>query len=471
MRTRAEEAGPAARGSRVDLNQTSFLLSSAGVVAGRGGQVGDSGCGGGGRAAGAGGGEVAAGARPWTGTGTNGGADLSVALPGRCSRRAERAERYGEAASAGSPGLRLQDRAISGARTRRPATGRAVAGCAPDDGADAPGAAESVPATASAAGRDAETRAWRSGGRGLVPRRPSPAAPGGSSYGYPQGAGGRARLFGWAGGGAVAASFGCAGGVVVRLSAGGARWLGPVSGGPVFRGAAARSECRGHRRRATSKAAPPPRGGQAGARLRRLRPGPRGRPGRGWADGPPPPPGCGGRWVRADAVRVGARAPRGPRRPRGPRSRAPPGSAVPPPGGSATPRRVRPIRPGAPGAPQPPGVRAVPGPPQGAPGGPRCCPSRGDHAGRASGGRASVGGPGAPPPPPPPPRLPVRRAPGRPWYAARCDAASRPAGARQPAASRAGPGVRLSARRRSRPSGPATRPSFATARRTGPSSS
>ncbi|MFE9452540.1 SUKH-4 family immunity protein [Streptomyces sp. NPDC006739] len=175
---------------------------------------------------------------------------------------------------------------------------------------------------------------------------------------------------------------------------------------------------------ATSKAAPPPRRARGGAGAPPPPPGAPGAPGARPGAAPAPGAAAGG-YVPTQLV--SALGPDGPEGPAGPEAPSPPGAAggTPPGnvhhaatmladpgrmGGGAPPPPAAPGAPGmppAPGAPQPPGA---PGPqPPGAPAAP------GPQGGVSGGGRGPVhhaetvlaappvGGPGAPPPPPPPP--------------------------------------------------------------------
>ncbi|MDI5906251.1 hypothetical protein QDK90_14655, partial [Streptomyces sp. 12257] len=210
-----EDAGGASAASRVDLNQTSFLLTppewlqdaadklgiggdGAGVSSGaRDGGAGDAGSGAGSGAAPG----VPAGARPWTGTDTNGGEDLSVALPetvfsapvsggGSGTEEGASSALEGSEVVEVSEGVDLQEVSeaseISDSRTARISGGaRSSSGVREEEGARGvtpPGASSyGYPQGAGAAG----AAAAGGPGAGVTP----PPAPGGSSYGYPQGAG------------------------------------------------------------------------------------------------------------------------------------------------------------------------------------------------------------------------------------------------------------------------------------------
>ncbi|MEU9173322.1 SUKH-4 family immunity protein [Streptomyces sp. NPDC048420] len=377
-------AGGAAA-SRVDLNQTSFLLTppewlqDAADKLGIGDRRGEDEAaqdGAGATAEGDGGPEVPAGARPWTGTDTNGGEDLSVALPETVFSPPPPPSPEADRASYGYP--------------------------------QGPG------------GSDAGV---------------SPSGPGASSYGYPQAEGGqRASSYGYpqAEGGQRASSYG------YPQGPGGDPGAARPPGVPGAPGPAPSAEDIADV--ATSKLAPPSRGAQGGGSAPPPPPSAPGvQPG-----SPPPPPAPGGGYVPTQFVSApGVEGPSGAPQPPG----APPvygGAPTPPPPGAAgghgtpgTPGATgtpgMPNPPGAPGFPNAPGAGAVPGvgqPPGGpGPGAPQGTGAPGyPGAPSASGGAPQppgapgvpgaasgavhhaetvlstppVGGPGVPPPPQPP---------------------------------------------------------------------
>ncbi|MFG2468842.1 SUKH-4 family immunity protein [Streptomyces canus] len=478
-----EDAGGAAAASRVDLNQTSFLLTppewlqdaadklglggdGAGVSSGaRDGGSGDTG-------GDAGSGAVPAGARPWTGTDTNGGEDLSVALPetvfsapvsgggsGSGTEEGASSALEGSEVVEVSEGVDVQEVSdaseISDSRTARISGGaRSSSGVREEEGARGvtrPGAssygypqgaggsgAGVTPASASSApgvgsygypqGAGAVGAAAAGGpGAGVTP--PSPSAPGGSSYGYPQGAG--------------------ASGAVAPPSAPGASSYGypqaPGGGAgapqpPGAPGAPGPAPSAGDIADvATSKLAPPSRGGQAGGPNMPPPPGPPGVPGaQPGGSTPPPAPGApGGGYVPTQFVSApGVEGPSGSGAPQPPGAPSAPGGAPtpPPPGAPGMPNSSGgPGLPGASGVPQAssgqgsshfqgvpggsgasrppgaPGAPSAPGAPQppGAPGVPRTAPGAVHHAETVL-SSPPAGGPGMPPPPQAP------RSPGAP---------------------------------------------------------
>ncbi|MDT0487987.1 SUKH-4 family immunity protein [Streptomyces doebereineriae] len=422
-----EDAGGAPAASRVDLNQTSFLLTppewlqdaadklgiggdGAGVSSGArdGGPDGA----GAGSSAGSGAGSgaapgVPAGARPWTGTDTNGGEDLSVALPetvfsapvsgggGSGTEEGASSALEGSEVVEVSEGVDVQEVSeisdVSDSRTARISGG--ARGVAPS-GASSYG----YPQGAGAAGEG-------EGGPGPGVTPPSPAAPGPSSYGYPQAAGA-------SGAGAPppppgASSYG------YPQAPGGAGAPQPpgVPGAPGAPGPAPSAGDIADV--ATSKLAPPSRGAQAG--------GPT----------PPPPPGPpgvpgaqpGGGYVPTQFVSApGVEGPSGSGAPQPPGAPSAPGGAPtpPPPGAPGMPNSSGgpgyPGVPGGSGAPQPlgaPGAPSAPSAPQppGAPGVPRAAPGAVHHA-ETMLSSPPAGGPGMPPPPQAPGSPGAPRTPG-----------------------------------------------------------
>ncbi|MEU0387477.1 SUKH-4 family immunity protein [Streptomyces chartreusis] len=401
----AEEPGPAPA-ARVDLNQTSFLLtppewlqdaadklgipdrrSGSGAGAGAapasasaGAGAGDSASGASWPAAvgsepgsdsGAGGGAGApgapAGATPWAGTDTNGdaGDDRSVPLPATVFAP-PLSESDGDAPSATpdaktalmSGGSGLPPTAVSPAVDDPTAQGGAGAGAAP-----APG----VPGTPP----------------GGVPQGSTPPpVPGGQPYGYPHGSAGSAAASGPAG----------PAGVPQPPAGPGApeRPLAPNAGDIADA--------------ATSKATPPPGRGRGAGPATPPPPGvpgaPDARPG-----STPPPSGPGAPGTPAGGYvptqLVSALGPEGAQGPAGPGSEGA-GAPLPP---------QQP--PGPPGAPNPPGAPQPPGAPNppGAPGG---TPPGGVHHAATMLADPGRGGPGAPQPPGPPAPPGVPGVPGAP---------------------------------------------------------
>ncbi|WP_051135598.1 SUKH-4 family immunity protein [Streptomyces sp. 351MFTsu5.1] len=393
-----EDAAPAPA-ARVDLNQTSFLLTppewlqDAADKLGLGDGSGSSGDGvssvGASSAGGAG---AASAARPWTGTDTNGGEgeDLSVALPDTVFS---------------PPGNGVEDAVPAGAEVSDAVSGASAPG--------AGGSAYGYPQTVGGPGAGASAPASGAPSYGY-PQGPggpgadddvSPAAPAPASYGYPQGA---------------------PGAPAPAPSAGDIADLATSKLAPPGRGAQG----------AGSTPPPPPPSAAGGGYVPTQfvsAPGAEGpsnsgappAPGTGAGSGPvpppppPPPPG----------------APGFPGAPGGPGASGGPGS----PGASAAPNAAGgPAFPGAPGAPSPsggPGFPAAPSP-SGGPGFPEApSPSGGPafpEAPNTSGGPGfsqgpgasgtqvfpgapgTSGGPGAPPPPPPPGAPGPARVPGPP---------------------------------------------------------
>ncbi|MFJ4977397.1 SUKH-4 family immunity protein [Streptomyces coeruleorubidus] len=419
----AEEPAPAAA-ARVDLNQTSFLLTPPewlqdaadklgipdrrGAGAGSGAGAGaasasaadpagapgsaSAGAAGGDSASGAswpaavgsdGGGAqapgVPAGATPWAGTDTNGdaGDDCSVPLPATVFAP-PLSETDGdtppptttpEAKTALlSGGSQLPPTAVSPAIDDPNAQGGAGAGAAVPGGPGygyppgAPGAAPApgVPGTPP----------------GGVPQGSTPPpVPGGQPYGYPQGADG--------------GSVGSAGGAAASGPAGPAGVPQPPNGPgaperPLAPNAGDIADA------ATSKAAPPPGRGRGTGPTTPPPPGAPGTPGVRPGSTPPPPSGPGapdtpaGGYVPTQLVSaLGPEGSGGPGGPGGPGNEGP-GAPLPP---------QQP--PGSPGAPQPPGPPGAPNPP-GAPGG---TPPGGVHHAATMLADPGRSGPGAPQPP------------------------------------------------------------------------
>ncbi|WP_328748039.1 SUKH-4 family immunity protein [Streptomyces sp. NBC_00285] len=379
-----EDAGPGgAAAARVDLNQTSFLLSppewlqdaadklgigaagaeaGAGAPAGAGAAVGDEV---------AGGAEVPAGARPWTGTDTNGGEDLSVALP-------ETVFSPPLNVPSGTEEVASPDSEVSDSRTAR------ISGTRGDGaGSNGAGVAGAVPPSASASA--------------------SPSGAGGSSYGYPQGpgaAGGPSS--GGPGTGAVPPSSAVSGG----SSYGYPQAVGSGPGGPGGHGvpgpppAPSAGDIADV---ATSRLAPPTRGEQAAGSTPPHPPGAPGAPGVWQGSGPTPPPGGGGYVPTQFVSAPGADGTASPGTPQNPPVPGPAAATPHPPG--------PPGFPGAQGWAGGPQSSGVTGAPQGAQGGPGAV-----HHAETMLSAPPMGGPGMPPPPPgavaapglaPPPGQPV----------------------------------------------------------------
>lgn len=365
-----EDAGPGgAAAARVDLNQTSFLLSppewlqDAADKLGIGGAGAEGSAGAGGEAAR--GAEVPAGARPWTGTDTNGGEDLSVALPETVFSPPPNEPRgAGEGAGsngAGVPGAVPPPSAApaaggssygypqGGGVPGGPSSGGPGGGAVPPPSGASGGSSYGYPQGPGASG------AVTSGGPAAGAASPSAAAPGASSYGYPQSVGGGPGVPGGQG----------------------------VSGPPPAPSAGDIADV------ATSRLAPPSRGGQAGGSAPPPPPGAPGVP-EAWGSGSTPPSGGGGyvptQFVSAPGVE-GTASPGAPQNPPAPGAAA----STPPP----------------PGAPRPPGPPGFPGA-QGGSGGPQGAQGRPGavHHAETMLSAPPVGGPGVPPPPPPPGAMP-----------------------------------------------------------------
>ncbi|MGW0421672.1 SUKH-4 family immunity protein [Streptomyces sp. NPDC003015] len=365
-------AGAASAASRVDLNQTSFLLSPPEWLQDAADKLGIGGPG----AAGAGSGAapgVPAGARPWTGTDTNGGEDLSVALP----------ETVFSAPVSGDGG--------GGSGTEEEASavleGSEISEVSEDsEGVDVQKGSEVSEVSEVSKGLDSRTARISGGGR--------PSSGVSSAYGYPQGAGGGA-------------------GVPRPQGVPGA----PGAPGPAPSAGDIADV-------ATSKLAPPSRGAQAGGPTPPPPPGPPGVPGAHSGNLPtPPPPGApGGGYVPTQFVSApGVEGPSGsgaPSAPGAPTPGAPGGYGFPgapqPSGGPGGPQAPgthgaaqfpsapgEPAgrqSPGVPGAPQAPGAPGAPQPP-GDPGIPRNVPGAVHHAETVLSAPPVSGGPGVPPPP------------------------------------------------------------------------
>ncbi|MEU0204789.1 SUKH-4 family immunity protein [Streptomyces canus] len=420
----AEDAGGMSAASRVDLNQTSFLLTppewlqdaadklgiggeGAGVSSGaRDGGSGDAGSGAGSGAAPG----VPAGARPWTGTDTNGGEDLSVALPetvfsapvtggGSGTEEGASSALEGSEVVEVSEGVDVQEvseaseisdsrtarisggaRSSSGVREEEGPRGVASAGASSygyPQGAGGSGAGVTPSSASSAPGvgaygypQGAGAAAAGGPGAGVTPPPPPPAAPGGSSYGYPQGAGAGA---GAGASGAVApppppgaSSYGYphASGTAGPPSTPGASSYGYPqapgggAGAPQPPGAPGPAPRAGDIADvATSKLAPPSRGAQAGGPTPPPPPGPPGVPGaQPGSSTPPPAPGApGGGYVPTQFVSApGVEGPSGSGAPQPPGAPSAPGGApTPPPPGA-------PGMPNASGGPGFPGASGVP---------------------------------------------------------------------------------------------------------------
>ncbi|WP_430377672.1 SUKH-4 family immunity protein [Streptomyces sp. B1-3] len=336
-----EDAVPAPA-ARVDLNQTSFLLTppewlqDAADKLGLGDDAGSSGDG----ASSAGGAGAASAARPWTGTDTNGGEgeDLSVALPDTVFS---------------PPGNGVEDAVPTGAEVSDAVSGAGADGAgAGGSGAGESGAGGSAygyPQTVGGPGAGA------SGGPGVS--APAPAS-GAASYGYPQGSGGPGAP------GAPGAS-GASGADDVAPAAPAPASYGYPQGAP---GAPAPAPSAGDiADLATSKLAPPGRAAQGG----------------GSTPPPPPPPpsAAGGGYVPTQFVSApGAEGPSNSGAPPAPGTGAGSGPVPPPP------------------PPPPPGTQGFPGAP-GGPGAPSASGGPGapgaSAAPNASGGPAFPGAPGA----------------------------------------------------------------------------
>ncbi|MEU0027998.1 SUKH-4 family immunity protein [Streptomyces sp. NPDC006335] len=382
-------AGGASAASRVDLNQTSFLLTppewlqDAADKLGIGGAGADAGAGsdagGGSRAGGSGASE----ARPWTGTDTNGGEDLSVALP--------------ETVFSSPPVPVPVPVPVSGAEAASVSDASEIAEVQDvsevqdaSDVSDVTDASDVLDVPDVSDVSDSRTaRISGPRGGGSVPGAPGTTPPGGSpvggsSYGYPQ------------------------------ESASGPG-VPPVPGasGAVGSGPAPAPSAGDIADVATSKLAPPSRGAQGGSSAPPPPPGVPGVPGGRPGSGPTPPPGpAGGGYVPTQFVTApGAEGTAGPGAQSGsggaPTPPPPPAAAPgahgtpgmpPPPGPPGFPGA--PGAPGAPGsasgAPQPPGVPGAPQfpNPPGAPGAPQA-----SGAPNAAPPQSSPGMPGAPQPP------------------------------------------------------------------------
>ncbi|MFD5404515.1 SUKH-4 family immunity protein [Streptomyces griseorubiginosus] len=182
-----EDAVPAPP-ARVDLNQTSFLLTppewlqDAADKLGLGGDAGSSGDG----ASSAGGAGAASAARPWTGTDTNGGEgeDLSVALPDTVFSPPGNGV---EDAVPVAP--EVSDTTVSGSGAGGSGAGGSAYGYPQTVGGPGAGAPAPAPGAASygypqgPGGSGGPSAPGASGADGVAPAGPAPA-----SYGYPQGA-------------------------------------------------------------------------------------------------------------------------------------------------------------------------------------------------------------------------------------------------------------------------------------------
>ncbi|MEV7736945.1 SUKH-4 family immunity protein [Streptomyces sp. NPDC088921] len=421
-----EDAGGASAASRVDLNQTSFLLTPPEWLQDAADKLGIGGDGAGaGVRADSGADPVAApgapaGARPWTGTDTNGGEDLSVALPETV---------FSAPVNGGSGTEERASSALEGSEIAEVSEGVDVQEVS--DVSEDSGVTEVS---------DSRTARISGGGRGATPQGPSsygypqaagasgaagsPPPSGASSYGYPQAAG--------ASGAAGSPPPSGASSYGYPQAPGGGVGAPQPPGVPGAPGAPGPAPSAGDIADvATSKLAPPSRGAQAGGPTPPPPPGPPGVPGaQPGGSVPPPAPGApGGGYVPTQFVSApGVEGPSGSGAPQPPGAPSAPGGAPtpPPPGAPGMPNSSGgPGFPGAPGSGGPgvphgsggqgssrfPGAPGGPGAPQppGAPGVPQ-----------ASGGQGSSqfpgapGGPGAPQPPGAPGVPQVPGAPGAP---------------------------------------------------------
>ncbi|WP_307182242.1 SUKH-4 family immunity protein [Streptomyces canus] len=461
-----EDAGGVSAASRVDLNQTSFLLTppewlqdaadklgiggdGAGVSSGaRDGGPGGAGSSAGSDADSGAASGVPAVARPWTGTDTNGGEDLSVALPetvfsapvsgGGTEEGASSALEGSEVVEV-SEGVDVQE-VSEISETSDSRTARISGGARSSSGVREEGARGVTPPGGSSYGYPQGSGGPGGPGAGATPS----SAPGASSYGYPQGAG----ASGVAGSPPApgVSSYG-----YPQAPGGGAGAPRPpgVPGAPGAPGPAPSAGDIADV--ATSKLAPPSRGAQAGGSTPPPPPGPPGVPGAQQGNSTPPPaPGApGGGYVPTQFVSApGVEGPSGSGAPQPPGAPSAPGGAPtpPPPGapgmphssdgpgfpsapGSGAPGVSQafggqgssrfpgvpggvPQPPGVPGGPQASGATGAPGAPgvpqpPGAPGVPRTAPGAVHHAETVLSSPPS-GGPGIPPPPQAP------RSPGAP---------------------------------------------------------
>ncbi|MFF7175298.1 SUKH-4 family immunity protein [Streptomyces pseudovenezuelae] len=389
----AGAAAGSAAASRLDLNQTSFLLTPPEWLQDAADKLGI-----GGAAADAAAPDVPAGARPWTGTDTNGGEDLSVALPDTVfsapvSDGGGGAE---ETAGAGAPSASSASELVEVSEASEIAevsepldsrTTRISGGGTSSSGGREEGAQGSAPSGGSSYGYPQGAAGASGAGAGAMP--PS-AAPGASSYGYPQGA------------------------------------VGSGAGVPAAPGAPRPAPSAGDIADvATSRLAPPSRAAQAGGSTPPPPPGPPGvpgAPGGGYVPtqfvsapgaegspgsaapqppGPPPTPGAGAPTppppgaVGAPQPSVGQGAP-GQGAPRFPSAPGAPQAPVPGVPGAADAPRF----PGTQGAPPFPGAPGAPGAPQppGPPGVPRTASGAVHHAETVLSPPPATG-PGMPPPP------------------------------------------------------------------------
>ncbi|WP_078612668.1 SUKH-4 family immunity protein [Streptomyces canus] len=376
----AGDAGAAAGGaaaSRVDLNQTSFLLTPPEWLQDAADKLGIAGAG---AAPG-----VPAEARPWTGTDTNGGEDLSVALPdtvfsapvsdGDGAGAAETEAGAGVSSVSSASELVEVSEASEIAEVSEPLdsrTARISGGRGASSGMrEEAGPQGGTPSDGASYGYPQAPGAGASQGPTPVPP-PAPSVPGGSSYGYPQGAGGSgAEVPGAPGAPRPAPS---------------ARDIADV---------------------ATSKLAPPSRGAQAGGSTPPPPPGPPGVPGApaGGATPPPVPGAPGGGYVPTQFVSApGAEGPSGSGAPQPPGPSAAPGAPTSPPSGAsgfpgAAGTAQPPVGQGAPQFPSAPGAPGAPGG-AGAPGMPGAAQFPGAQGAPQFPG--AQGAPGAPQPPGPP---------------------------------------------------------------------
>ncbi|MEU0948748.1 SUKH-4 family immunity protein [Streptomyces canus] len=412
----AGDAGAAAGGaaaSRVDLNQTSFLLTPPEWLQDAADKLGIAG------ASAAPG--VPAEARPWTGTDTNGGEDLSVALPDTVFSApvsdgdAGAGEAAGTGASSASELVEVSE-ASEIAEVSEPLdsrTARISRGGGSSSGVrEEEGEQGGSPSGGSSYGYPYSQAPGA--GASPSPAQPSPA-PGASSYGYPQGAGGTSGPAVSGGAGAAATPPSVPGPSSYGYPQGAA---GPGAGVPGAPGAPRPAPSAGDIADvATSKLAPPSRGAQAGDPTPPPPPGPPGVPGAqpGGATPPPVPGAPGGGYVPTQFVSApgvegssGSGAPQPPGPPPAPGAPTPPpsgASGFPGAAGTAQPSAGQgapqfPSAPGAPGAAQFPGAQGAPGAPQppGPPGVPRTAPGAVHHAETMLSSPPGAG-PGMPPPP------------------------------------------------------------------------
>ncbi|GGR88013.1 hypothetical protein GCM10010269_28990 [Streptomyces humidus] len=369
-------------GGDPSLPRTQAGVPGSGYPETRGGVPSGAGAGAGARAASAAAAPAPAGATPWAGTDTNGdaGDDRSVPLP---------ATVFAPPLSGSDDDEAVPPSAASDAKTALMSGGSRL-----------PATAVSPPLDAtSPGGQGGHGGPGGAGGGSGAPG--SPGGPAAASYGYPQGPGG-AGATGAAGGPGTPPPAGpqgppAPGGSSYGRPQGAGDVQPPAAGAPGSPARPLAPNAGDIADAATSKAAPPPRRARGGGAV------------------PPPPPGAPG----APGARPGGMPPPPSSGPGAPGAPGTPGAPGAPAGGYVPTQLVSALGSDGPGAPQPPGVPGAAGAPS-APAGPNppggTPPGGVHHAATmlADPGRMGPGAGGAPQPPGPPGGPGAQQAPGGP---------------------------------------------------------